>query len=335
MTNISRSTLNATVGEAADTSGEGSTETDNTVSNATDRNNINDSTINRQTGNRNRQASRNNPTVDTSNKAFEGAEPDIGCVLGLRFVKVDKKVAYDVFCDKFANYISRSMKYGNEVVCAVKEYKDPVTDYEENNMPKDLPRGETSAAKKAILNQKVKLYVTKEAEIKDNKWKIYGKIWGQCTDALQSMIAHDKGYEEKERKKDLITLLETSKEISSGLDKLRNERVTYWNALKLLVLMRKGETESEDSHVKRVHSSIETLILAGRKGALCCSKTLMTEDKANPTEKEVNDEVDNLAAIHIIISGDAKRFDDLAKDLMQQAHLGQDLYPTSLAGALN
>ena len=59
----------------------------------------------------------------------------------------------------------------------------------------------------------------------------------------------------------------------------------------------------------------------------------MDEDKANLTEKEGNDEVDKLAATHIIESGDVKRFGDLAKDLMQQAHLGQDLYPPSSTGA--
>ena len=61
----------------------------------------------------------------------------------------------------------------------MKEYKYPTTEYEEHNTPKDLPTGETSAAKKAILDQKVKLYVTKEAEIKDNICKIYDKIWGR------------------------------------------------------------------------------------------------------------------------------------------------------------
>ena len=63
---------------------------------------------------------RSNPKVDTSNKASKGAEPDIGCVLGMRFEKVDKKVVYDVFHNKFSNYIVRTMKYMKEVVCAVK-----------------------------------------------------------------------------------------------------------------------------------------------------------------------------------------------------------------------
>ena len=58
-------------------------------------------------------------------------------------------------------------------------------------------------------------------------------------------------------------------------------------------------------------------------------KTVVSAYKANTTEKEGNDEVEKLAAIHIIESGDAKIFGDLAKDIMQKAHLGQDLYPMS------
>ena len=71
-------------------------------------------------------------------------------------------------------------------------------------MPKDLPTGETSAAKKAILDQQVKLYVMKEEEIKENIYKMYESFWGQCTYALQSMITNEKGYKEKERNKELI-----------------------------------------------------------------------------------------------------------------------------------
>ena len=85
-----------------------------------------------------------------------------------------------------------------------------------------------------------------------------------------------------------------------------------------------SEKESEDLYVKRVQSSIENLILAVRKGALCCSKTIVSADKANPTEKEVNDEVDKLSAIHIIESDEAKRFGYLKKYIMHQAHLGHD-----------
>ena len=51
--------------------------------------------------------------------------------------------------------------------------------------------------KEAILDQKFKLNVMKEEEIKDNICKMYEIIWGKCIDDLQSIIAHDNGYEEK------------------------------------------------------------------------------------------------------------------------------------------
>ena len=123
MTDGSGSNTDANTGGAEDTSMEGSTDTNNTGKNTTEINNRNYSTIESQGQivNRNGQASIINPTVDTSNKAPKGAEPDIGCVLGLRFEKVNKKVAYNVFCKKFANYIGRNMKYGKNVVFSVKE----------------------------------------------------------------------------------------------------------------------------------------------------------------------------------------------------------------------
>ena len=163
MTNGSGSNPDANEGGATDSSGEGSTDTDNTGNNATDGKNSNYSKINRRKGNRTRQVLISNPTIYTTNKAFEGSEPDIGFVLGMRFEKVDKKVAYNVFCNKFSNYIGRNMNNGNEVVYVVKESKDSMTDYEENNIPRYLTSGETSEARKAIIDQTFKLYVTKEA----------------------------------------------------------------------------------------------------------------------------------------------------------------------------
>ena len=64
--------------------------------------------------------------------------------------------------------------------------------------------------------------------------------------------------------------------------------------------MQMGETESEDLYVKRVHQNDETLILSCGKGALFCSKILVAEEKANTTEKEVKDKIDNLVTKHII-----------------------------------
>ena len=56
---------------------------------------------------------------------------------------------------------------------------------------------------------------------------MYDKIWVKCNDAFQIITSHEELYEGKELKKELICLLKMIKEISSRLDKLVNERVTY------------------------------------------------------------------------------------------------------------
>ena len=54
--------------------------------------------------------------LDTPSRNFEGGESSIGIVLGLCFQNIGKKVPFKIFREKMGNYISRTMKYGNEVV---------------------------------------------------------------------------------------------------------------------------------------------------------------------------------------------------------------------------
>ena len=68
------------------------------------------------------------------------------------------------------------------------------------------------------------------------------KFGGNILMPLQIIISHEKVYEEKERKNDLIWLLKAIKEIFSGLDKLGNEQVAYYNALNSSVLMQMRRT---------------------------------------------------------------------------------------------
>ena len=88
MMNSSGPTWDANMGREADTTGEGSAYIYNTEHNTKDGNNINDSTNERQIGKRNAPVLRINPKVDIPNKAFEGVEPDIKCVLVLKFENV-------------------------------------------------------------------------------------------------------------------------------------------------------------------------------------------------------------------------------------------------------
>ena len=56
---------------------------------------------------RNQQTNNNSTLPFATNKDFQGAEPSIGAVLGMKIEKIDKKVTFDVFKDKLVNYIER------------------------------------------------------------------------------------------------------------------------------------------------------------------------------------------------------------------------------------
>ena len=53
---------------------------------------------------------------DTLSRNFEGEKSSIGVVLGMRLEKIEKKVPFTIFREKIGNYISRTMKYIDEVV---------------------------------------------------------------------------------------------------------------------------------------------------------------------------------------------------------------------------
>ena len=72
------------------------------------------------------------------------------------------------------NYISRTMKYINEVVGIVETYKDVWATCKTNHIPKDLnTEDKKSEVKVHIQNQRIKMYVTKEMDVVNDIDSIY------------------------------------------------------------------------------------------------------------------------------------------------------------------
>jgi hypothetical protein len=197
-----------------------------------------------------RSNTRGTPTMNTANRNFEGAEPGVGAVLGLRYEKIDKKVTFEIFREKMSNYIERTMKYGDDVACIIKSYEDPLESFETNNMPSELSEEDKKkSVKVAIQQQRIKLYVSKESDLVQNIQAIYSKIWGQCSEGLQNVVKYNDKYKENEKKKDVVWLLKTIKKATTGLDEMGNPRVIYFNALKAFVNMRQGGSEGDESYL--------------------------------------------------------------------------------------
>ena len=58
---------------------------------------------------------------------YEGDIPEIGCALGAKFEKFNKKSpSYEVFLDKVSNYVVSNLKYSGDVVSIFRDKKDPM-----------------------------------------------------------------------------------------------------------------------------------------------------------------------------------------------------------------
>jgi len=81
--------------------------------------------------------------------------------------------------EKMVEYILSNFDNANDVLLVVRDEVDPIVDFETNNLPKDLTEEEKkSGVKLAIQQQRIKLYVTLELELENNKRKIYGLVKG-------------------------------------------------------------------------------------------------------------------------------------------------------------
>ena len=91
-----------------------------------------------------------------------------------------------------------------------------------------------------MQEQRYKMYILCESPLEDNMSKAYSLVWGQCTNALQSLIKGLDNYDEKSNDYDVIWLLTSLKKITSGVDVKANVRVTLFDAIQTLFSMRQG-----------------------------------------------------------------------------------------------
>ena len=199
------------------------------------------------------------------------------------------------------NYISRNMKYGNEVVGIVDMHKEVRSTYEANHMSRDLTIEDNQyEVKVQTQNQRIRMYVMKKMEMVNNIDYIYAKIWGQYTDTLQNMIKQLDELNMRHKEKDLIWLLKNLNTVSTWIYYLGDKLVNYFNSLKYFVNTRQGPLEGDEGYTKRARLAIETLILDGGRHVLFSPEIIKSADQVKPPEKETSSEEDKFSAICLL-----------------------------------
>jgi len=190
----------------------------------------------------NRKNDRRNQFTENE-RTWQGDKPEIGGVLGLRTEWLDKKMSYRSFMEKMVEYILSNFDNANDVLSVVRDEVDPIVDFETNNLPKDLTEEEKkSGVKVEIQQQRIKLYMTRELELENNKRKIYGLVKGQILHSLKALLKQETDYDAKDRVQDVLWLLKSLKSLTSGLDSKSNKRCNHFDAILAFITTRQGES---------------------------------------------------------------------------------------------
>jgi hypothetical protein len=224
---------------SADTNAATTTESGSTSNNDNNRNS--DNRRSERTGQKGKAYKNFQDTNEQKN--WEGEEPKVGSVLGLRSEWLDKKVSFEVFLEKITDYILREFTNPRDIVGSIRDLKDPTINFKKYNLPKNLTtKQKESDVEVAIQAQRIKLYAIREADLKNNMDKVYGLVKGQCSMSLRTVIKQDPEYDDKNDTHDVLWLLSKLKEVTCGLDTKSNKRSNLHEAILVLFTMRQGES---------------------------------------------------------------------------------------------
>ena len=202
--------------------------------------------------------------IQDVDRSFEGKTPEIGGIMALKIDKVTKKVPFETFREVLVEYLTKELDRPRDVIAIVKDMIDPKPIFMKRYAIEDLStEEEKSTTKKAMHMKQINLFVERFDKIDENIDKIFSYIWGQCTSGLQSVIVEMDDYEDKASECDVIWLLEQLKLATSGIDNTTNKYDNLIETILTLFTMRQGDTESNDSFLKRFKSNVQSFELAG------------------------------------------------------------------------
>ena len=313
---------------------------DNNGDNTSNENTNNDSNQGHQSGQserRNRDIRNDNryqnQNVGLNDKNWQGSKTDIGVVLGLKTEKLVYKRTFEVFKDRLSTYVLSEFTNAKDILPVLKKMIDPMSTFKLNNTPAELSDEDSKkSVEQAMQTHRIKLYIAREMNLKDNMDKLYGVVTGQCSHALLSILENDEDFIDKDERCDILWLLKKLKEITSGLDIKSNKRSNLHDALITFVKTEQYSHESDDDYMKRFKASVETLISAGGRQVLC-STEIMEKKSQVPTLAETLIEEEKFKAICYLKQSDKNRHGVLIRDLQNGAYVGRDEYPTATAGA--
>ena len=178
-----------------------------------------------------------------------------------------------------------------------------------------------------IQTEEINQYVKKMSTLRKNIIKLYSRIWGHCSSALQSELEGDPEYITKSLAYYCLWLLTKVKIYTSGID---HTSIGYYYAvmaMRTIFYLRQGRDEPTESYYRLFEADISTDELENFNAT-----THMELNKAY-TGGEDEDGTKRFQSICLIMSADSGRYSGIWNDLKNITLLGTYNYPKTTAAA--
>ena len=284
-----------------------------------------------------RNSNRRNRRNGGSTAPFKGLNGKVQ-TLGTKVERTDQ--------DQFVNFQDNASLYvlQNFPDCAgllhdaVKKIKDPLNS-DEMIVPNKVRFTDTlnfgTAAGTAIdaadqesidtlFESELKDYGRKRRLLVQGKKKLYGLIWGQCSDALQSEVRGEPDFIKMSESLDCIWLLTTLSLLSAGADKHSDFYISSFQALTNFCTCLQSPDESMAAYYSRFEAAVTTVTLV--HGDLLNDKLSAHETGGTPDEN-LNTARSRFLASAFLENADPTRFTELRTQLKNSMVLGRNDYP--------
>ena len=147
-----------------------------------------------------------------------------------------------------------------------------------------------------MQQQRIKLYIVREVQAKNDIDKLYCIIAGQCSQSELSVPQNNEEYEEKDDKCHMFWFIGKMQEITSGLDSKSDKRSNLHVALLNVTKMQQYKEETDDDHMKCFKENIDTLNAAGGSHVLCSKEIMEIKLPLSLTKAEKATEIEKFKA---------------------------------------
>jgi hypothetical protein len=292
-----------------------------------------------QQSNRSNYNTRARTTRPTQVSSFKGSIPEIGAVIGTK-TESRTQGSFKMFQEKLVGYIMEKYDHPRDIAPVVRDLEDMDLDKHE---PED-PDKNASATKIQIHREKVKRHLNRMEALEDNKMRVYGLVWGQCTAALQAELRGVEDFKEKDSAYNCLWLLQQVKLVSSGVDQsTSNPSANLFLLLKNFYYNKQGPDETVETYAKRFENMSTSIELAGGqvfhhpglqklelKRMMEAQGEAVSQATSNDTATAKQTSSEAYKAVIFLECADSNRYMPLWQTLRNDALIGQDNYPRTM-----